>query len=157
MRISIRGAHHADVPPEMAEYAEKKIRKLGKYFRGVDSAEVVHTAERNWHIVEVSIAADDLLIRAKERSDDMRTAVDSVVTKLEQQIKRYKGRAVSRSRGENPHAIAAAAATREEAEMVDEEPTEVIAEPVIARTKRVDLKPMPPDEAFRGVSPLWLR
>ena len=134
MRITVKGTG-TEVPAGVAEYAQRKVRKLRKYFRTADSAEIVHKAERNWSIIEVTIEGDGVILRGKERSDDVRSAVDRVVLKLEQQVKRFKGKLVRRSRREGAAAaVAAEMATREGAEGeepgAEEEPTE----PRIVRT-----------------------
>jgi putative sigma-54 modulation protein len=147
MRIRVKGTN-AQIPPGIEEYAQRKVRKLVKYFRSPDSAEIVHKTERNWSIVEVTIEGDGIVLRGKERSDDIRSAVDRVVLKLEQQVKRFKGKLVRRSRRAGVGAATAEMATREEAEaedLPDVEDDE--AEALIVRTKRVDLKPMTPEEA----------
>jgi putative sigma-54 modulation protein len=146
MRITVKGTN-TEVPPGIEEYARRKVRKLTKFFRSPESAEIVHKAERNWTIIEVTVEGDGIVLRGKERSDDMRSAVDRVVLKLEQQVKRFKGKLVQRSRGEGAAAAAAQIATREEADELEAADEEELSEPRIARTKRVDLKPMTPEEA----------
>ena len=69
MRISVKGTN-VEVPSGIADYAERKVRKLAKFFRSAESAEVVHKAERNWQIIEVTIVGDGVILRGKERSDD---------------------------------------------------------------------------------------
>lgn len=139
MRITVK-AKTPDVPVGLREYAEKKVNKLGKYFRKVKSAEVIQSKERNWQIAEVTLEGDGVMFRGKEKSDDMRSSVDNVVLKLEQQLKKYKGRLIDRNRGP------AEAKTR--APAVDEEDTVYDDDqPQIVKTKRIEMIPMSAEEA----------
>lgn len=139
MRISVK-AKTQDIPVGLREYAEKKVKKLGKYFKKVKSAEVVQSTERNWQIAEVSLEGDGVAFRGKEKSDDMRSSVDNVVFKLEQQLKKHKGRLIDRNRG-GAEARTRAAAT-DEADVIPDEDR-----PQIVKTKRMEMIPMSADEA----------
>jgi putative sigma-54 modulation protein len=80
------------------------------------------------------------ILRAEERADDIRTAMDTTIDKLSRQIDRFKGkRSRGRSDGRSTADIAA------DIEPIVEE-TEVA--PVIARRKRFDVIPMDEVEAI---------
>jgi putative sigma-54 modulation protein len=140
MRVTIK-AKTSDIPVGLREYAEKKVKKLGKYFRKVKSAEVVQSEERNWQIAEVTLEGDGVTFRGKEKSDDMRASVDNVVLKLEQQLKKHKGRLIDRNRG------SAEARTRAPAVDDDDEVSYDDDQPRIVKTKRIEMSPMSAEEA----------
>jgi len=131
-----------EVTDALQRYAEKKVEKLGRYFNNLKSAVVTQSTLRNWHIVEVSLDGDGVVLRGEERSDNMYASIDAVVEKLESQVKRFKGKLIDRSHLEAP---------RES--ISEEEPDEAVEAdgeqqlPQIVRTKRFPIKPMTPEEA----------
>lgn len=135
MRVTVKGKN-VEVTDALRKYAEKKVRKLEKYFHVLKEAVVTQSTQRNWHIVEVLLEGDGIVLRGEERSDNMYASIDRVVEKIEKQIKRFKGKLVARGHSE-------AVETRE----FETEPTEVEPHPEIVRVKRFALRPMTPDEA----------
>ena len=139
MRITVRGKN-MDVTDALRRYAEKKVEKLEKYFGNLTEAIITQSTQRNSHIVEVTLEGDGILLRGEERSDDMYSAIDQVVEKLEKQVKRFKGKLIGRSHpAESPKAHAAELAA-------EETPAEDMA-PSIVRVKSFAMKPMTPEEA----------
>jgi putative sigma-54 modulation protein len=141
MQIIFSGKH-VEVTPALKEYAEGKLNKLNRFFDHLQEIHIVESVLRNQHIVEVTLKADGTIIRAEERSPDMYTSIDLVLDKLERQLKRYKGRYLTRTR-ESLEGLKPAELTLSSAE---ELPAEELA-PNIMRTKRFAIKPMDPEEA----------
>ncbi len=146
MQVSIKGKD-VDVTPAMREYAEKKLQKLKKYFSEIKEARVVQSVQKNTHVIEVLLDGDGILLRGEERSDNMYTSIDMVVDKLEQRVKKFKGKLYGRRPKEKE-------ALRDKAVTEAQTPEEGLAdgeeyEPVIERTKRFAVKPMAPEEAAR--------
>jgi putative sigma-54 modulation protein len=129
-------ARHGEISEGIKEYAAKKLKKLERLLRKMDSVQITETKERAWYIVEITLTADGLLIRAQERADDMRTAIDLVVDKLERQVKKYRDKLNHRFRHQ-----AAREQTVVEAGPEEEQPGRIV------RSKRFEMKPMTPDEA----------
>ncbi len=141
MRITVKGKNMA-VSDAIQRYAEKKVERLGKYFQNIKEALVTASTQRNWHIVEITLEGDGIILRGEERSDNMYASIDQVVEKLEKQVKRFKGKLIERVHPEEPPKEHAATAPIEEILATAPE-----ALPRIVRSKRFPLKPMPPDEA----------
>jgi putative sigma-54 modulation protein len=74
----------------LKEYGRDKLARLEKYLDSVLDADVIFTVEKFRHIAEVVIASDGLKIKAEEQTEDMYSALDLVVDKLEKQIKRHR-------------------------------------------------------------------
>src|ERR1044071_8136864 len=91
MLINVKGRNGA-VPDAFKSYAQKKVSKLGKYFRNVQSVAMEQNLERGLHRVELMVEGDGVLLRSEDRCNDMFAAVDNVVDKMEVQIKRFKNR-----------------------------------------------------------------
>ena len=140
MRITVKGKN-MEVSDPLQRYAEKKVEKLGKYFQNIKEAVITQSIQRNWHIVEVTLEGDGILLRGEERSDNMYASIDQVVEKLEKQIKRFKGKLIARMHPEE--------SPKEHVSTVPEPPSAEVPEEAfeIVRTKRFTLKPMSADEA----------
>lgn len=148
MQVNVKGKN-IDVTDALKRYAEKKVQKLGKYFREIREAHVTQSVQRNWHIVEVQVEGDGVTLRGEERTDNMYASIDQVVDKLEKRIMRFKGKLYGKSLEEGPkekealrQAIAQEAGAAE-AGTVEAEGLP----PAIVRTKIFAIKPISPDEA----------
>ncbi|MEI6915324.1 MAG: ribosome-associated translation inhibitor RaiA [Armatimonadota bacterium] len=149
MIVKVKGKH-IEVTPALREYAEKKLSKLSKYFGEIKEARVVESVQRNQHIIEVMLEGDGILLRCEERSDDMYAAVDVVLEKLEQRVRKFKGKLYDRSHHIGPRDKEARRdQVRVENEAQDGAEGDEEYEPNIARVKRFPAKPMSPEEAAR--------
>ncbi len=81
---------HMEPSDTLKEYGHDKLLRLEKYLDAVIDAEVVMTVEKFRHRAEVLISSDGLKIKAEEETEDMYSAIDMVVDKLEKQIKRHR-------------------------------------------------------------------
>jgi putative sigma-54 modulation protein len=160
MNVTVKG-RGVDVTPAMRDYAQKKLNKLSEFDSDIRSAEVTSKSEHNDFKIEVMIIGDGLRIRAEERRPDYYEAVDFVIEKLEQQVKKHHKRQIERSRNHSarqvPAAFAAAAAPNpaDYAEPAAEDgageegaaPEQDSSLPRIRRTKRFAGKPMSATDA----------
>ena len=91
MKLNIRGKN-LSVTPAIKEYIEKKLNKLDKYFKDGDNttSNVIIKTRANKDVIEVTILKDSTVIRAEVMDDDLYTAIDLVVEKLERQIRKNK-------------------------------------------------------------------
>jgi len=146
MRISIT-AKGVSVPPKFREVAEKKLAKLGRLLSPVATVDITCSRERQWRRVEIMLNANGLLVRGEERALELQPALESLIGKLEKQVKKSRSRLIDRYR-EAPE-------TRAEWALVEEEPAAVTTQEeefeeragMLVRTKRVAVKPMTPEEA----------
>ncbi|MBB6453615.1 putative sigma-54 modulation protein [Salirhabdus euzebyi] len=145
MKYNIRG-ENLEVTNAIQEYVEKKIGKLERYFETTPTSEV-HvnlSVYNNQQRIEVTIPMQDLLLRAEEQHRDLYAAIDTVLDKLERQIRKYKTKVNRKFRqGGAPKYVFA----QMEKEIIDEPALEDESELEIVRTKRFDLKPMDSEEA----------
>lgn len=135
-----------EINDRLKEYVESKTSKLEKYLNNINSTRVdlthAETARdpKDRYIAQITVDGKGYTLRAEERSDDIRTAFDAALHKMQRQIERYKGK---RYRGKGDGASLAEAAMQEiEAAYVEEEALE------IARRKRFLLHPMGEAEAL---------
>lgn len=81
MNVNVRGKNIV-VTPALKEYVEKKITKITRQFKTVGDISAVLKVEKGNHIVEITVPASGILIRAQESTKDMYSSIDLVVEKL---------------------------------------------------------------------------
>lgn len=137
MKMNIRGSK-LEVTSAIQSYAEKKIGKLDKYFSNAEElkANVLVKTHGEKQIVEVTIPADKMILRAEEASDDLYKSIDLVSEKLERQIRKNKTRMKQKRNIPNMTMF------------VDFETEEEQSEEMISKRKTVDSKPMSEEEAI---------
>ena len=89
------------------------------------------------HRAEASIKSNGLLIQASEETEEMYSAIDLLVEKIERRVKRYKEKLVDHKHQSNKADTVLSSSASPSEDRV----------PQIIRTKRFDLKPMLPEEA----------
>lgn len=136
MSVNVKG-RNIDVTPALKEYVEKKVTKITKQFKVVGDISAVLKVEKGNHIVEITVPASGILLRAQETTKDMYSSIDLVVEKIERQIHKYKTRLMRRKYSNFAEPIAAAPA-----EPVDE------GELQIVKNKHFTMHPMTPEEAI---------
>ena len=125
----------------LREYVQEKMAKLKKFLDHPLEANVVLAVEKHRHMVEVTLAANRTTVNAQEETEDMFSAIDLVVDKLERQIRKTKDKI---KRGK------AASARVELGEPMDIDGAgnvEEGVEPKIIKSKKVVAKPMSAEEA----------
>jgi putative sigma-54 modulation protein len=73
----------------LKKYGQDKLTRLEKYLDSVLSADVTFTVDKFRHRAEVVLTSDGVKIKAQEETDDMYSATDLVVDKLEKQLNRH--------------------------------------------------------------------
>lgn len=126
----------------LRSYAEDKLYRVKKYVEDPIDAHVVLSVEKFRHIAEVSVDANGLRLNGVEETEDMYSAIDMAVDKIESQIKRYRQKLKKRKSDASSKDLvmrrdALAGESLEESE-----------EPQVIKTKQVYVKPMDPDEAL---------
>jgi len=121
----------------LKNYAADKLDRFDKYLDNPAEANVVLSVEKFRHISEISISGDRLIINAKEETNDMYSAIDMALDKLEIQIKRNK----EKSRDKRGAKALARARRAESASREDEERIPEI------KIKNIEFKPMGVEEA----------
>lgn len=72
------------------QYALEKISKLKKYLDTPIEANAVLIVEKHRHIADVNLIANRVTMNAREETEDMFSAIDRVVEKLERQVLKHK-------------------------------------------------------------------
>jgi len=132
---------HMEQSDALKSYAEEKLERVWKYIDEPIVAQVFLTVEKIRHSAEITITAKGITIKASEETNDMYSAIDAVVDKIERQLRRYKERI-------KEHKPAADVRERQlKKSVVEAASIEKRREPVVIRTKTFSIKPMSVEEA----------
>ncbi|MBI4655609.1 MAG: ribosome-associated translation inhibitor RaiA [Elusimicrobia bacterium] len=91
MRIHIV-ARKIELTESIRSFIEAKINKLEDYIKNIVWAQAILTVEKKRHTAEIVVHAGRQTMRASATATDLYSAVDSVMDKIEVQIKKYKER-----------------------------------------------------------------
>ena len=81
--------------PDIKEHALDCARKLGRYYDGIVTAEVILSYERASNSVktaEINLHVYGAMLSAKEKSDDYYKSIDAAAEKLATQLSKYKSK-----------------------------------------------------------------
>ena len=123
-------------------YAEKKVAKLDRYFRGDAEAAVTFRAEKKQCRVELTVRVSSFYFRAEETTTDFKASVDAAISSIERQIRKNKTRLAKRIRTD------AFTRTAEEPAPVSAEDAAEEGSYEVIRSKKFTIKPMSVDEAI---------
>lgn len=79
-----------DSSDALKDYAIKRLSKIDKYIDRTAEAHVVLSVEKRRHKADVTLNADGAVINAVEITEDLYSAIDMVMDKLERQIKKHR-------------------------------------------------------------------
>jgi putative sigma-54 modulation protein len=122
-------------------YAEEKLSKIKKYLDSPMEAHVVLEVEKFRHMADVTVNVNGTRIKAYEETEDLYSAIDMVMDKIENQVKKHRSRLRER-RTEN---------LKGEEALAGEAAAEGAEEPTISVEKLV-AKPLDPEEAAMQLS-----
>ena len=135
MKITVIG-RKCTIRESFRERAEKRLKKVEKFFGEDTEAKVTATVEKNEQIVEVTIFHDGIIIRSQERAANMNDALDKCADSIVRQIRKNKTRVEKRLRSAGFDAF----------EAVEEfEPEDDYS---VVRSKEISLKPQSVEEAI---------
>ena len=140
MEYKIRGKKFK-ITDDIKNYVETKLGKLDKYFENPESliATVMIRPDGNNQVIEVTIPAKRMILRAEESNKDVFAAIDLVLDKLERQIRKNKTRMSKKANKDKVVGIIA------DFEIEKEEEKD---KPKIVKRKDLELKPMSEEEAI---------
>ncbi len=145
LEVEIYG-RNMEVTERIEDYVIMKVSKLDRYLQGIDEARVdvayVKSARSaaDRQVAQITVRGKGFILRSEERADDIFSAFDTALEKMQRRIERYKGK---RNRGRGDGRSAAEVVPEE---IYEEESNEL--GPVIARRKRFFLVPMSEFEAL---------
>lgn len=128
-----------DPSENLSQYVSHKLDRFDRFLDNPAEASVVLSVEKFRHIAEINIVGDRLNIYGKEETQDMYSAIDMVLDKLEKQIKKNKDKTRERRTGAKARVKPSPQGAMYQPE--SEEGGQVIVEPI-------EYKPMDVEEAI---------
>ena len=89
MQLTLTG-HHIDITPALRDFVQTKLGRLERHFDSVTTIHCILTVERLLHKAEATAHLSGGTIHADATSEDMYAAIDSLIDKLDRQVKKYK-------------------------------------------------------------------
>lgn len=137
MNITI-SSRKTTVKDSFRDWAEKKLKKLDRFFEEDAQAAIVVTNERERETVEVTVQSRGMIFRAEKTSADRLDSLDAVVDALTRQIIKNKNKLEKKGKTK---AAGLEGLEGYSADVAEEEYH-------VVKTKEFDLKPMSVDEAI---------
>lgn len=82
---------HTQSTKALKQYVEEKVHKIGKYFYSPLEAHVVLAVDsKDRQLAEVTLQARGLSVHGREETDDLYSAIDLVMDKIDRQVRRRK-------------------------------------------------------------------
>ena len=139
MELQITG-QNMEVSAEVRRYLERKIDKLARHFPNIIESIVEITQEKTRSpqqqlVVRASVSGNNISLHSEGRGDDLFQAIDKVISVLDRQLERQKGKLYDKGRG---NSLA-------RGELKEEEPSR--PGPEVVKVKRFAMKPMSVPEA----------
>lgn len=134
-----------EVTDRILDYTRKKVAKLDRFLGDIDEARVdfayIKSARSaaDRQVAQITVRGKGYILRAEERSDDVFTALDSAVEKIQRQMERFKGKR-QKGRGDGKSASEVIPQVSEEEGEEDRS--------LIVRRKKFVLTPMDEVEAL---------
>ncbi len=89
MQINLTG-HHLEVTDSLRDYVNTKMAKLERHFDRVSNTRVILSVDKLRHKAEATVHMSGHDVFADCTEDDMYTAIDRLVDKLDRQVKKHK-------------------------------------------------------------------
>ena len=89
MNIKITG-RRIEMSSTLKEYARKKVKKVEKYFHQLIDAHIILDIDKLDHTAEAIINGDGVQFYGLEKSEDMYSSIDLLISKMEKQVIKYK-------------------------------------------------------------------
>lgn len=140
MHVSVT-FRHIEPTAALKDYAQKKIAKLKKYLEGPTEANIVLGIEKFRHQADITVHFNGLIIKGKEETGDMYSAIDLALEKIEKQVKRLREKPRSQKAQDTIKTLGMRLNVLAPASGTEAEPPRVI------RSRQMEAKPMDLDEA----------
>ncbi len=132
---------HLEATAALREYAVEKASKIRNYFGEPNEITIVLSSEKHRYTAEVTLKAGRITANAKEETEDLYSAVDAAVDKVDRQIKKHKDKIKHHKQGSMPQPVTSRYNILSSKSLGENE------QPKIIKTENVFAKPMSLEEA----------
>lgn len=99
MQINITG-RHVEITDALRSYITEKFKRLERHFNSVGNIHIILSVEKDRQKAEASFHVKKKDIYAESENMDMYVSIDSLIDKIDRQIKKHKEKSTDH-RGEN--------------------------------------------------------
>jgi putative sigma-54 modulation protein len=99
MQIDITG-HHVDITEALRDYVHLKMDRVERHFDIVNKAHVILSIEKQRQKAEATLQIKGSKVFAETIEEDMYAAIDTLIDKLDRQVKKHKEKLTDHHRGE---------------------------------------------------------
>ncbi len=99
MQIDITG-HQLDVTTSMRDYFTSKFERIKRHFDQVINVHAILSVEKLNHKAEATMHINGKTLFAESTQEDLYSAIDLLMDKLDKQVRRHKDKITSKHRGE---------------------------------------------------------
>ncbi|MFQ5352859.1 MAG: ribosome hibernation-promoting factor, HPF/YfiA family, partial [Candidatus Binatia bacterium] len=143
VRISVT-FRHVDPTQALKEYAAEKVTRVTqKYLRRAVEAHVILSVNKRRHQAEINVHAPHFDISAHESTDDLYSAIDKALDKVEAQMRKHKER-LNRHKG----SPGAAPTDSIKVDVIDAEDFEESGVPRVVEADNIPAKPLSLEDAI---------
>jgi putative sigma-54 modulation protein len=89
MQVNLTG-HHVEITDSMRDYVTTKLTRIERHFDNVIDVHCILTVEKLRHKAEAKVNVNGSTLFADSTEDNMYAAIDTLIDKLDRQIKRHK-------------------------------------------------------------------
>ena len=89
MQINLSG-HHIEITDPLRDFVNSKFAKLERHFEQINNVQVTLTVEKLKQIAEAKLNVNGGEIFANSEHDDMYSAIDLLMDKLDRQLIKHK-------------------------------------------------------------------
>ncbi len=89
MQINLTG-HHVDITDSLRNYVDSKFERLERHFDNVTNTHVILSVEKLEQKAEATMQLSGNIVFADSIDEDMYAAIDTLVDKLDRQVKKHK-------------------------------------------------------------------
>lgn len=89
MQLNLTG-HHIDITPALRGRVSEKFARVERHFDNLTDIHVILTVEKLRHKAEATVNVPGETLFAESVEDDMYVAIDTLVDKLDRQVKKFK-------------------------------------------------------------------
>lgn len=90
MQITFNGHEIDAITPALKEFVTNKFDRLERHYNRISRINVSFSKEKQSHIVEATIFIPGEQLHASSESEDMYSAIDLLLDKLDRQLKKHK-------------------------------------------------------------------
>ena len=91
MRINL-SARHFRASDNLKSFASDEVMRLKKYYDGIIECEILLDKQKEVRTCDINLKVFNTVLNSSESSDDHYKSIVGAVDKLEQQLRKYKGK-----------------------------------------------------------------